>query len=265
MKASQLLGLSFVLLCGGAVADELTDADQFVAAKDYARALPIYTKLAASGNAVAQFHLGELYWYGEGTPVDTAKADELFRKAADAGVTEARQALQLTPQRAANQAKIDYYTRAYDGADIRLSKFNCVKPVIPDVSTTSEDIKKTAASIDAWQNCYKGFVNNLTTLLPVGKAIPADLQNLMTDEEIAAAVGRMDKAYATAAADAKVEADAFMKAQDAWQEKTNSHVISANAKTASDLEQRRLEIERFNAQNRDNGVGRTAPLLSNGR
>jgi gallate dioxygenase len=90
--------------------------------------------------------------------------------------------LQLTPQRAANQTKIDYYARQYDGADVRLDKFNCVKPVIPEVSTTAADIKKTTTSIDAWQNCYKGFVNNLTTLLPVGKAIPADLQSLMTDE-----------------------------------------------------------------------------------
>lgn len=260
MKASQLLGLGLVLLCGSAVADELADAEQLVAAKDYVRALPIYTRLAASGNAVAQYHLGELYWYGEGTPVDTTKADELFRKAADAGVPEARQALQLTPQRKASQTQIDYYARQYDGADIRLSKFNCVRPVIPAVSTTSAEIKQTAAGIDAWQVCYKGFVNNLTTLLPVGKAIPADVQNLMTDEEIAAAVARMDKAYATAAADAKVEAEAFMKAQDAWQENTNSHVISANAKTASDLEQRRAEIAKFNLQNSDNGVGRTAPI-----
>lgn len=265
MKAIQLLGLGLALLGGGAMADEMADADRFAAAKDYTRALPIYAKLAAGGNAVAQLRLGELHWYGEGTPVDMPKGDELFRKAADAGVAEARQALRLTPQRAANQTKIDYYARQYAGADVRLDKFNCVKPVIPAVSTTAEDIKKTVASIEGWQNCYKGFVNNLTAQLPVGKAIPSDLQNLMTDEEIAAAVARMDKAYTTVAADAKVEAEAFLMAQDAWQEKTNTHVTSANAKTASDLEQRRLEIERLNAIRRDKGAGFTAPLTSGGR
>ncbi|MYM75906.1 sel1 repeat family protein [Duganella sp. FT134W] len=259
MKTRQLLGLGFVLFCGAAVADELADADRFVAAKEYARALPIYAKLAASGNAVAQFHLGELYWYGEGTPADTAKADELFRKAADAGVADARQALQLTPQRAANQAKIDYYVKQYDGADVRLNKFNCVKPAIPVLSTTAEDIKKVTAGIDGWQNCYKGFVSNLTTLLPVGKAIPADLQNVMTDEEITAAVARLDKAYASAAGDAKVEADAMLAAQDAWRERTNSHVVSANAKTASDLALMRAQDEKVRAINRDKGVGFTSP------
>jgi TPR repeat protein len=265
MKTIHLLGLALALLGGGARADEMADADRFAAAKDYARALPIYAKLAAGGNAVAQLRLGELHWYGEGTPVDMAKADELFRKAADAGVAEARQGLQLTPQRAANKSKIDYYTRQYAGEDVRLEKFNCVKPVIPAVSTTTEEIKKTVAGIEGWQSCYKGFVSNLSAQLPVGKAIPADLQNLMTDEEIATAIARMDKAYATVAADAKVEAEAFLAAQDAWQAKTNSHVVSANAKTASDLEQRRAEIEKLNAMKRDRGAGFAAPLTSGGR
>jgi TPR repeat protein len=102
MKASSIFGLCLALASGGVLADELADADKLMAAKDYTRALPIYAKLAAGGNAVAQFHLGELYWYGEGTAVDMAKGDELFKKAADAGVADAKLALQMTPQRQAS-------------------------------------------------------------------------------------------------------------------------------------------------------------------
>ena len=267
MKTSLILGLCLAALGGNVMADELADADKFMAAKDYARALPIYAQLAAAGNPAAQFHLGELYWYGEGTAVDMAKADGLFRKAADAGNADARAALQLTPQRQAQKAQIDYYTSQYDGADIRLSKFNCVKPAIPEVSTTAAEIKKTADAIDGWQGCYNGFVRNLATLLPVGKAIPAELTNVMTDEEVAASVARMDKAYASASADAKKEADAFMLVQATWQEKTNQHVVSANARTAMDLERRRAEIEKYDAKydamNRDKMMG-SAPINSGG-
>jgi TPR repeat protein len=243
MKASSILGLCMVLVSGSVLADELADADKLMAAKDYTRALPIYAKLAAGGNAVAQFHLGELYWYGEGTAVDMAKGDELFKKAADAGVADAKAALQMTPQRQAKLGQIDYYANKYDGSDIALAKFNCVKPDIPAMSTNVRDIKAVGVNVDAWLACYNGFVKNLNSLLPAGKAIPADLPNLMTDAEFAQSIARMDQAYAAAGADAKKQADSVNLAQAAWEAKTTEYVKTASARSQNALTQRQAETD----------------------
>lgn len=216
------------LLSGSAFADDLGDADKLLEARDYARALPIYTKLAAAGNAAAQYHLGEMYWYGEGVAADSAKGDEWFRKADQAGYPEAKAALGMTAQRQARMADIGYYVQRYDGADVALSHFNCVKPEIPARSETARDIKSVGAGIDTWMDCYDRFVKNLESMLPVGKGIPADLSNLMTDAELEQATLRMNRAYASVNAAGKQEADQMVAARSAWRDKTEEYVTTNN-------------------------------------
>jgi len=231
MKAAFVLGMTLALLCAGARADALGDAEKLLEARNYAAALPIYAKLAAEGNAKAQFQLGELYWYGEGVPADAAKGDEWFRKAAAAGHPEAAASLGLTGQRQARRSEIDFYVERYEGADVALAKFNCVKPEIPATSQTGRQIKAVSDRVDDWLACYDGFLKNLAGSLPAGKAIPNDLSILMTDAELRQATLRMDRAYAAVNADGKEQADRIIAAREAWREKTGDEVSTAAART----------------------------------
>ncbi|USQ14255.1 SEL1-like repeat protein [Legionella lytica] len=56
---------------------------------NYPQALKAYEKAAAKGNALGIYNLGLMYLYGKGTPVDYAKAKELFVKAANDKVHDA--------------------------------------------------------------------------------------------------------------------------------------------------------------------------------
>jgi hypothetical protein len=133
-------------------------------------------------------------------------------------------------KRQARQTEIDYYVQRYDGADVALDKFNCVKPAIPARSETAADTKLVGAGIDAWMVCYNRFIKNLQTLLPAGKAIPDDLADLMTDAEIQQAVKRMDLAYAAVHADARSQADQLMAARRAWQTGSSEYASTENAR-----------------------------------
>ena len=74
-----------LLFAGLAHADELADANALFQKKAYPQALQLYTKLANAGNAEAQLHLGEMYWYGEAGAIDmprpTRGSGRLRRKA----------------------------------------------------------------------------------------------------------------------------------------------------------------------------------------
>ena len=52
---------------------------------DYAAALAELTPLAAHGNAIAQYNLGRMYYYGQGVPRDLDQATSLFRQSAAQG------------------------------------------------------------------------------------------------------------------------------------------------------------------------------------
>ncbi|MBV7535729.1 hypothetical protein KW842_08125 [Duganella sp. sic0402] len=235
MKSAFVL---LALLSGSVMADDLSDANKLLEAREYARALPIFTKLAEAGNPTAQYHLGEMYWYGEGVPADSAKGDAWFRKADQAGYPAAKTALGLTPQRAARRAEIDGYALRYDGADVALAKFKCDTPEIPEFSRTAKEIKEVSEGIDAWLACYQGFQKNLEAQLPVGKAIPDDLTNLMTDAEISQVHTRMNTAYAAINAAGKSQATQVLSARTAWHEKTTDYVQNAAARSKGLVDER---------------------------
>ncbi len=61
--------------------------------RDYAKALDFFLAAAAQGHAGAQFNLGAIYGNGVGVPRDDAKAMEWIRKAADGGHPMAKEML----------------------------------------------------------------------------------------------------------------------------------------------------------------------------
>ena len=254
---SLMIGITSV-----ARADELADAAKALEGKSYAQAMQIYTRLASAGNPVAQLHLGEMYWYGEGTPVDLAAAEGWFKKSAAAGNPQAAAALGVMKQRELRRTDIDFWVAKYDGADLKAGKFDCKRPDIPAVSKTNSDIKDISAAVAAWQQCYNGFVANLNDALPPGKRIPADLANLMNEQEYDAAVARLDKLYAKLSADEMTTAKATLAAHAAWRHATEAYAVEANRLAAdrkiSDLQ----EVENMRRQNERAGMGTIVPYAA---
>ncbi|MCU6500304.1 hypothetical protein LPN04_21140 [Rugamonas sp. A1-17] len=128
--------------------------------------------------------------------------------------------------RLARQAEIEYYTSRYDGADIALARFNCKPPNIPMRPATAGGPALTQA-LAAWHDCYDQFLANYNAALPVGKSIPADLADLMTDEEMGAAQALMSQVFVQVADEAKRQADAVTLAQSAWEGRQGDLALSA--------------------------------------
>lgn len=218
------------LLCAGlAHADELADANALFQKKAYAQALQSYTRLANGGNAEAQLHLGEMYWYGEAGAVDEAKADLWFRKAAAKGDKTAIAALEMIRQRHLRRADIDYWITAYDGADLKAGKFGCAAPRIPAVSKAADEISSVAGSVGAWQECYNGFVANLNAHASVAKRVPEDIVRLINESELEAIKAHIDDVHQRIAADATIDAKLVLADYAAWRSATEAYVSEHNA------------------------------------
>ncbi|MGZ3180866.1 MAG: tetratricopeptide repeat protein [Telluria sp.] len=231
MKAF-VLTASLLALSAPVLADDLADANKALEAKSYATAIQLYQKLAAAGNAEAQFHLGEMNWYGEGVAQNDAQARSWFGKAAAAGSKEAGAALHTMDLHDARKADIEYWTTRYDGADLNSGQYACKAPVFPKVSDTNAQIKEKSAEYAAWTECYNAKVAHLSSLLPPGKAIPKDLADLMNQREYDAAVARLDKVYAQVAASEKASAGATMSAHDEWYAATQAYAKRHNDQVA---------------------------------
>jgi uncharacterized protein len=228
MKRAMLSLALLLSLSGFARADELADANALLAKKAYPQALQLFTKLANAGNSEAQLRLGEMYWYGEGVGLDRAKGDALFAQAAAKGLPEAKAAAGLSAQRAARMADIAHWSTRYDGAELRSGAFECKAPPIPAQSTEQREIKTTTEALNHWSACYNGFVANIAAAMPPGKAIPADVAELMSEAELSQAREHLDKVYARVLADAKKDADATLARRDAWHRATANYVAKAN-------------------------------------
>jgi uncharacterized protein len=244
MKRAMLSLALLLSLSGMARADELADANALLAKKAYPQALQLFTKLANAGNSEAQLRLGEMYWYGEGVGLDRAKGDALFAQAAAKGLPEAQAATRLSAQRAARMADIAHWSARYDGAELRSGTFECKAPPIPAQSTEQKDIKATTEALNHWSACYNGFVANVAAAMPPGKAIPADVAELMSEAELSQAREHLDKVYARVLADAKKDADATLARRDAWHRATASYAAKTNESVEARTRQAALNKER---------------------
>jgi TPR repeat protein len=229
-----------LLFASVAHADELTDANALFQKKSYPQALQLYTKLATAGNAEAQLHLGEMYWYGEAGAIDNAKAEAWFKKAAAKGNKTAVAALEVMKQREARRTDIDYWTTKYDGADLKSGKFRCVAPRIPAMSKVNEEINSVGDKMAAWQECYNGFVANMNANATVAQRIPADIAKLLNQKEMDAAQARIVNVHDAISADASIGAKLLLADFAAWRSATEAYVVEHNALVKSSTETDRV-------------------------
>jgi hypothetical protein len=207
VKKTTLFCLS-LLLCGSVLADELADANALFARKAYPEALQKYTKLANAGNAEAQQHLGEMYWYGEAGGVDEAKAEAWFKKAAAKGNAVAIASLDVMKQRIARRADIDYWISKYDGSDLSSGEYRCPAPRIPAMSKVNDEIDRIGNNVKTWQDCYNRFVEHLNQVSPLSKLVIV---------------------HDNVAEGAKVSSKMVLADFAAWRDATEAYVVQHNA------------------------------------
>lgn len=227
-----------LMLAGMANADELADANALFQKKAYPQAIQLYAKLANAGNAEAQLHLGEMYWYGEAGGVDEARADAWFRKSAAKGNKTAAAALDVMKQRQLRRSEIDFWLTKYDGTDLKSGKFHCSAPRIPAISKENQEITRVGNSVEAWQVCYNAFVANMNANADIASRIPADVARLLHQNELDAAKAHYDEVHARIGADASIGAKLLLADFGAWRSATEAWVTDHNAlvksSTASD-------------------------------
>lgn len=238
-----LFCLALLAGAGAANADQLADANALFAKKAYPQALQLYTTLANAGNAEAQLHLGEMYWYGEAGAIDLVKADAWLRKSAAKGNKTAAAALDVMRQRGARRADLDYWMSKYDGADLITGKYRCVAPRIPAISKQNEEITRVAASVAAWQDCYNGFVANMNANSPLSKRIPADIAKLLNQQELDAATVHLDEVQQRIVTDASIGAKLVLADFAAWRSATEAYVAEHNAVVKSSAASDRSDLD----------------------
>lgn len=242
-----------MLAAGMAWADDLGDAEKALRAKEYDKALPIYTKLANAGNAEAQFRLGEMYWYGDGTAVDMGKSQAWLQKAAASGHGGAKESLAVLREREQRAGDLAYWT-GYKGDDLVTGKYACPMPKIPQVSKTNEEINRVSAEIAQWETCYNDFVAGVNQAPPGVKRIPADILKLMSPHEAEQAASRIDDVTVAVVTRRQAEALNFTSERDAWYTATQSFVAESNAK--SEANKRQLDVENRRAADASNEYNR---------
>jgi TPR repeat protein len=217
-----------LLAAGAARADELADADALFAKKAFPEALQKYTKLANAGNAVAQQHLGEMYFYGEAGSVDMDKAAAWFRKAAAKGNATAIASLEMMKQREKRRADIDYWIEKYDGSDIQTDEYRCPAPRFPAQSRQNDEIERYGAKMKTWQDCYNRYIEHLNAQTPLSKRIPDDVRKLMTKAELEKSEAHLAAVQEGLAENAKVGSRMVLADFTAWRDATEAYVSQHN-------------------------------------
>ena len=236
--------MSLVLVSCSALADDMTDANKFLAAKEYGKALPLYTRLANAGNSEAQLRVGEMLWFGDGTAQDLVAARRWFEKSAAAGNVDARESLAALDLRKTRGGEIDYWTTQYDGADLTAGKFACALPAIPAVSKTSAEVAAARQGIENWRTCYDGFAANFNATAPIGKRIPAEVLDMMTPQEAERARVHVESVYGKVLAKAQADADSVQARQVAWEGATERFFTEENVRLARvSEEQKRATLD----------------------
>src|SRR5450830_429836 len=224
-----LMCVVLVAWSGAVMAQDIVQANAAFAAKDYPKAMSLYSALAASNNA-----------------------DALFAKAAAAGNKEAAADLQLTAQRAQKTAAIAYWTTDYHGEDLTEGKFACTPLTVPQISKTTEEVKDLSARAEAWRTCYTGFVANIGDAMPPGKRIPEDVAIVMSEAELQQAKTHLDRVYAEVLQREKSKSLVTIAELDKWQAKTASYMKKMDGRSA-EYRQALDDVQRMH----DQGAART--------
>lgn len=217
-----------LVLSGVAHADELADANALFAKKDYPQALQLYTKLANAGNAEAQLHMGQMYFYGEAGTVDLVKAEAWFKKSAAKGNKTAIGSLEMMKKRETRRADLDYWISKYDGAELTSGAFRCPAPRIPALSKQNDEIESVSAKVAAWQDCYNAFVRNLNEASPLTQRIPKEIADLLTKDEAEQSRVYLEGVFSGIAENAKVSAKLVLADFGAWRNATDAYIKEHN-------------------------------------
>jgi hypothetical protein len=221
-----------ILLLGAtnfAMAGELETADKLLRAKAYDKALPLYSALAQAGDPEAQFRLGEMYWYGDGTAVDLAAANTWLQKAAQRGHQGAIESLEILKQREARSADIAYWISGQAGARAEVSGYDCAAPALPEDAKSRQAMKEAANRYKEWQACYDGFAARINAQVRAAPQIPEDVLKLMTPREAEQAYARLNGDFTRTIARAEREAMRITGEYMAWQHGTDGSVLTANS------------------------------------
>ena len=90
-KLTFLLSLTFLFLFSGSVyGDDFQDGLDAANRGDFKKAYSLWLPLAKQGNAKAQFHLGLMYYKGQGVPQDYKEAVKWYRLSAEQGLSTAQ-------------------------------------------------------------------------------------------------------------------------------------------------------------------------------
>ena len=226
------ISLALLLMAGigFAQAGELQDAQKLWEGKEFYKAFQIFDKLAQQGDVSAQWQLGEMYGFGEGTPEDPVKAEYWLKQAQAKGSPEAAASLAAVHQRQNRRAEIAYYTTNFDGANAVYAKFGCARPVIPARSTTNNDVKTVNASIAAWNECYDRFMANLRNVAPIDKTIDPAILPLMSNDEFTKSSALIGKVYEKILADARLIEKSISEESNSWKQETEQYAAVNNQK-----------------------------------
>lgn len=247
----RLLCILLLAIVGIARADDLGEANRLLQAKAYDKAFPIYQRLAEAGNPEAQLRLGEMYWFGDATAPDLAKARQWFERSAQAGNQDAAASLASLKRRETHGDEIVYWTTSYQGQDMVSGQFDCKRPALPAVSKTKAEIKSASEQIEAWHACYNRFVANMNDALPPGKRIPAETLDMMTPAEGAQAQRHLDAVYSSLIGKAKADAAEFNAQEAAWRKATETYVTTESQRSEdqkNDLLQNRQMMNEWSTQ-----------------
>ena len=104
---SQIAAAVFFVVLSATAQAGLQEANEALAAKDYAAASKEFESLAAKGDANAQFQLGEMYNNGIGLPIDEKMAVSWYLKSAEQGYADAQAMLGIMYENGAG-VTLDY-------------------------------------------------------------------------------------------------------------------------------------------------------------
>ncbi len=227
------LMLALVFCINQAGATSLQEANKLLEQKNFAAAMAAFQELAKNGNIDAQQSLGEMYWFGDGTPPDLQKAQTYFDQAAAAGNSRAKGFQKLIASRKEKHAEIQLYTQNYRGDDLSLK---CTQPNIPESSASRKEIKVVAEELSTWQTCFNQFVEQFNAALPPGSRVPKHIASLFTDQEAEQSQQLMTKVYTDVSASAAKSAETVKLREDAWRKATETYLVNLNLRNSSEYE-----------------------------
>ena len=95
MKNLSHLLIVFLICISFAWAGDYEDAEQAYENKNYSVAFQKFNKVASAGNVLAQYQLGNMYYYGNGIPKDYGEAKRWYKLAAMQGHGSAQASVQM--------------------------------------------------------------------------------------------------------------------------------------------------------------------------